>query len=127
KSKDPRVYTILFEDSAALLGLIIAFVGITAARILDMPELDGVASIGIAFILGATSLFLVRESKGLLMGEPASKATQKRLLAIAEADRDVVTAHGIVTVHLGPDEIVAGLFIEFADEATAPVIEACIE
>jgi cation diffusion facilitator family transporter len=126
-SKDPSVYTILFEDSAALLGLIVAFAGILAAELLDMPELDGVASIGIALILGATAIFLARESKSLLMGEPASPAVQKKILQIVQQDPAVQQANGVLTVHMGPQEIVAGLSIEFEDRLAAPEIEACVE
>jgi cation diffusion facilitator family transporter len=126
-SKDPSVYTVLFEDSAALLGLVVAFAGILAAQVLDMPELDGVGSIGIAIILGATAIFLARESKGLLIGEPASLEVQKKLLAIAQEDPAVQRAYGVLTVHLGPRQIVAGLSIEFEDHLTAPEIEACVE
>ena len=126
-SKDPSVYTVLFEDSAALLGLIVAFVGILAAELLEMPELDGAASIGIALILGATAIFLARESKGLLIGEPASPEVQKKVLAIAQQDPAVQRANGVLTVHMGPQEIVAGLSIEFEDHLSAPEIEACVE
>lgn len=127
RSKDPSVYTVLFEDSAALLGLVVAFVGILSAELLEMPELDGVGSIGIAIILGATAIFLARESKGLLLGEPASPEVQKKVLAIAEQDPAVQRANGILSVHIGPEEIVAGLSIEFEDHLTAPEIEACVE
>ncbi|WP_296746815.1 cation diffusion facilitator family transporter [Mesorhizobium sp.] len=127
RSKDPSVYTVLFEDSAALLGLIVAFAGILASELLGIPELDGVGSIGIAIILGTTAIFLARESKGLLLGEPASPAVQKQVLAIAEQDPAVQRANGILSVHIGPEEIVAGLSIEFEDHLTAPEIEACIE
>ncbi|AZO72515.1 MAG: cation diffusion facilitator family transporter [Mesorhizobium sp.] len=126
-SKDPSVYTVLFEDSAALLGLIVAFAGILASGLLEIPELDGVGSIGIAIILGATAAFLARESKGLLMGEPASPEVQRKVLAIAEDDPAVQRANGILSVHIGPEEIVAGLSIEFEDHLTAPEIEACVE
>jgi cation diffusion facilitator family transporter len=126
-SKDPSVYTVLFEDSAALLGLIVAFAGILAAEMLEMPELDGAASIGIALILGATAIFLARESKGLLIGEPASPEVQRKVLAIAQQDPAVQRANGVLTVHLGPQEIVAGLSIEFEDHLAAPEIEACVE
>jgi cation diffusion facilitator family transporter len=126
-SKDPSVYTVLFEDSAALLGLIVAFAGILSAQLLEMPELDGVGSIGIAVILGATAIFLARESKGLLLGEPASPEVQKKVLAIAQEDPAVQRANGILSVHIGPEEIVAGLSIEFEDHLTAPEIEACVE
>ena len=127
RSKDPSVYTVLFEDSAALLGLVVAFVGILSAELLEMPALDGVGSIGIAIILGATAIFLARESKGLLLGEPASPEVQKKVLAIAEQDPAVQRANGILSVHIGPEEIVAGLSIEFEDHLTAPEIEACVE
>ena len=126
-SKDPSVYTVLFEDSAALLGLVIAFAGILSAERLEMPELDGVGSIGIALVLGATAIFLARESKGLLLGEPASPEVQKKVLAIAQEDPAVQRANGILSVHVGPEEIVAGLSIEFEDHLTAPEIEACVE
>ncbi|MBZ9772721.1 cation diffusion facilitator family transporter [Mesorhizobium sp. CO1-1-8] len=126
-SKDPSVYTVLFEDSAALLGLIVAFAGILAAELLEMPELDGAASIGIALILGATAIFLARESKGLLIGEPASPEVQMKVLAIAQQDPAVQRANGVLTVHMGPTEIVAGLSIEFEDHLTAPEVEACVE
>ncbi|TPK95421.1 cation transporter [Mesorhizobium sp. B2-4-12] len=126
-SKDPSVYTVLFEDSAALLGLTVAFAGILAAELLEMPELDGVASIGIALILGATAIFLARESKGLLIGEPASPEVQRRVLEIVQQDPAVQRANGVLTVHMGPEEIVAGLSIEFEDHLTAPEIEACVE
>jgi cation diffusion facilitator family transporter len=126
-SKDPSVYTVLFEDSAAMLGLLVAFAGILAADLLEMPELDGVASIGISAILGATAVFLARESKGLLLGEPAAPEVQQRVLAIAAEDPAVQRANGILSVHIGPEEIVAGLSIEFEDERTAQEIEACVE
>ncbi|MER8825245.1 cation diffusion facilitator family transporter [Mesorhizobium sp. M0938] len=126
-SKDPSVYTVLFEDSAALLGLIVAFAGILAAEVLEMPQLDGAASIGIALILAGTAIFLARESKSLLMGEPASLETQKQVLTIAQEDPAVQRANGVLTIHMGPREIVAGLSIEFEDHLSAPAIEACVE
>ncbi|MET2829635.1 cation diffusion facilitator family transporter [Mesorhizobium shangrilense] len=127
RSKDPSVYTVLFEDSAALLGLVFAFAGILAAELLDMPALDGAASVGISLILAATAIFLARESKSLLMGEPASPEVQRKVLAIAQQDSAVQRANGVLTVHMGPDEIVAGLSIEFEDHLSAPEIEACVE
>ncbi len=127
RSKDPSVYTVLFEDSAALLGLVVAFAGILAAELLDMPALDGAASVGISLILAATAIFLARESKSLLMGEPASPEVQRKVLAIAQQDPAVQQANGILTLHMGPEEIVAGLSIEFEDHVSAPEIEACVE
>ncbi|WP_019172666.1 cation diffusion facilitator family transporter [Pseudaminobacter salicylatoxidans] len=127
QSKDPSVYTVLFEDSAALLGLAIAFVGVFSAQMLDIPELDGVASLGIAAILGATAIFLAREAKGLLMGEPALPDVQAAVRRLAEQDPDVQRVNGVLTVHLGPEEIVTALSVEFEDRVTAPEIETCVE
>ncbi|MBE1205683.1 cation diffusion facilitator family transporter [Aminobacter carboxidus] len=127
RSKDPSVYTVLFEDSAALLGLVIAFVGIAAAHYFGQPWLDGAASIGISLILGATAVFLARESKGLLMGEPASRDVQVSILAIAQADPAVEKANGVLTVHMGPEQVVAGLSLDFVDHISAAEIETCVE
>jgi cation diffusion facilitator family transporter len=127
KSKDPSVFTVLFEDTAALLGLVIALAGVTGAHLLRMPELDGVASIGISLVLAGTAIFLARETKGLLMGEPASPEIQARVLAIVQADPAVHRANGVLTVHLGPTQIVIGLSAEFEDGLATPQIEQCVE
>lgn len=126
QSKDPSVFTVLFEDTAALLGLLVAFLGILGSQLLGIPELDGVASIGIAVILGATAVFLARESKGLLIGEAALPEVQESILAIAERDPEVVRVNGVVTVHIGPEQIVAALSVEFRDQISVPQVEASI-
>jgi len=125
-SKDPTTFTVLFEDSAALLGLIIALCGIAGAQAFHMPALDGAASLGISLVLGVTALFLARESKGLLIGEAANSALQAALLQLAARDPAVERANGVVTVHLGPTQIVAALSLEFADDLRTPEIEACV-
>ena len=127
RSKDPSVYTVLFEDSAALLGLGIALAGISAAHYFEQPWMDGAASIGISLILAATAVFLAVESKGLLMGEPALPDIQAAILAIAQADPAVEKANGVLTVHLGPEQIVAGLSLDFVDHLSAADIETCVE
>lgn len=126
QSKDPSVYTVLFEDSAALLGIVIAFLGILGAQLTGIAELDGVASIGISIILGATAIFLARESKGLLMGEAALPEVQEAIRSIAARDQDVVKVNGVITIHIGADQIVVALSLEFRDEIAVPEVEACI-
>ncbi|MGH6943585.1 MAG: cation diffusion facilitator family transporter, partial [Geminicoccaceae bacterium] len=69
RSKDPAVFTVLFEDSAAMLGLVVAITGLALGEWLEMPALDAVASLGIALILAATAALLAYECKGLLIGE----------------------------------------------------------
>lgn len=107
-SKDPSVFTVLLEDSAALLGLLIAAAGLVAAHALEMPMLDGVASIGIALLLAGAAFLLLRETKGLLLGEPADPGFARSLMAIAAADPDVRHANGLLTVQLGPERISGG-------------------
>jgi cation diffusion facilitator family transporter len=127
RSKDPTTFTVLLEDSAALIGLAIAFVGIFLAQALGRPELDGVASVGIGIVLAGVAIFLARESKGLLIGEPALPSVQAAILKMAEADPAIQKANGVITTHLGPRQIVVALSAEFEDHMTAPDIEACVQ
>ena len=126
RSKDPTTFTVLFEDSAALLGLLIALAGIAAAQWLSMPRMDGVASIAIGIVLAISSLLLARETKGLLIGESAHPQVRDAILRIAGADPDVRSANGVLTVQMGPDEVVAALSAEFRDALDTTQIEACI-
>lgn len=127
ESKDPTTFTVLVEDSVALLGLLIALAGIFAAQTLDMPVLDGVASIGIGLLLAATAFFLARESKNLLLGEQALPAVQQAILLAAQADEEIRHVNGVSTSQIGPHVVIAALSAEFEDHLTTPQIEACIE
>ena len=125
-SKDPSTFTVLLEDSAALLGLLVALAGLISAQLLAQPMLDGVASIGIAGVLAMSAMLLARETKGLLIGEPAHPAVSDAILAIAAGDAGVRCANGVLTVQMGPSQVVATLSAEFEDALTTPQIEACI-
>jgi len=125
-SKEPSTFTVLLEDSAALLGLLIALAGVVGAQAFDAPVLDGVASLGIAGVLASFALLLARETKGLLIGEPAHPRVSGSILAIAAADPGVHAANGVLTVQMGPNQVVATLSAEFEDALTTPQIEACI-
>jgi len=126
-SKDPTTFTVLFEDTAALLGLLIAAVGIAASQVWNAPWLDGAASIGIGVVLLVSSLLLARETKDLLIGEPARPHMREAILRIAADDRDVLHANGVLTVQLGPHQIVAALSIEFREELSTNQIEECVD
>jgi cation diffusion facilitator family transporter len=126
RSKNPPGFIVLFEDTAALLGLIIAFVGTLAADRLAMPVLDGVAAIGISVVLAVTAFVLARESKGLLIGEAASRRISDGILKLAADAPGIERANGVLTIHLGPAQIVAALSLEFCDDMTAPEIEHAV-
>lgn len=125
-SKDPTTFTVLFEDSAALVGLIIAFAGIAGATAFDMPQLDGLASIGIGLVLATIAIVLARRTKALLIGESAYPDVQASILRIAGAHDGIVKANGVLTTQLGPNQVVAALSAEFDDRLTTPEIEACV-
>ncbi|HEY0179073.1 MAG TPA: cation diffusion facilitator family transporter [Dokdonella sp.] len=126
RSKDPSTFTVFLEDSAALIGIGLAAAGLLAARLSGRAEFDALASIAIALLLGATSFFLARETKGLLIGEQADPRVHESLLRIAATDPAIAHANGIVTVQLGPERVLAALSAEFRDELAAPQIEACV-
>ena len=122
-SKDPPSFMVMFEESAALIGVAVAFAGADLSILLDLPILDGVASILIGLILAVTAAILARETKGLLIGEPADPAIVMSLLRIAREMDGVAHANGILTVHLAPQQIAVALSLEFADALTTPAIE----
>ncbi len=126
-SKDPTTFTVLLEDSAALLGLAIAFVGILCAQTFDLPQLDGVASIVIGIVLGLTAMLLARETKGLLIGEAADPAVERSILQLAGADKGVERVNGALTMHLSPDQVVVNLSVEFHDDLSADEMELAVE
>ena len=125
-SKDPTVFTVLFEDSAAMLGLVVAFAGIWLAEYLNMPFLDGVASIIIGIILAATAAFLAYESKGLLIGEGAATEVVAEVREIVDQEAGIIAINEILTMHMGPEDILLNLSIDFSDNLTSLEIEATI-
>ena len=126
ESKDPALFVLLAEDSAALLGILIAFAGTGAAQFFALPELDGMASVAIGLLLGSVAAFLARESKQLLIGESADPEVNEALRALARQEPGVRHANGIVTVHLGPREIVAALSLDFDRTLTAGEVEETV-
>jgi cation diffusion facilitator family transporter len=123
RSKDPATFIVLLEDSAALIGIAIAFAGTFAAEMLQAPALDGVASVGIAIVLAGTAALLARESKGLLIGESARAALCRSIVDTARAQPGVDRASVALTVHLAPDQIVVAVDLDFDDDLDAGEVE----
>ena len=105
RSKDPTAFIIVLEDSAALVGIIIAAVGITAAHLFQAPILDALASIAIGLLLGTVAVILGRETWSLLIGEAAAPEVVQSIREIASREPGVVGVEVPRTLHLGPEQI----------------------
>jgi len=125
-SKNPAVFTVLFEDTAALLGLLIAFIGLVLAQYLDLPWLDGAASIGIGVLLAFTAMFLAYETKALLIGEAASDVLRIGIQEIVAKAHSIRTINELRTMHMGPEDVLLALSLDFHDHLNAGQVEESI-
>ena len=126
RSKDPTVFTVLLEDSAAVAGLVLALISLVLAEALGLPVLDGVASVLIGLLLAGTAAFLARESKGLLIGEAVSPAIRRSLRAMASETPGVTGVNEVLTMHFGPLDVLAALSLDFDDEMHAAAVEQTV-
>jgi len=126
RGKDPSLFVVLFEDSAAMLGLVVAFLGILLSQLTGAVWLDGAAAVVIGLILGGTAAWLAYETKGLLIGESAGHEVVREIRSIARGQEGVVGVNEVLTMHMGPDFILVNLSVTFSDAAQAPVIEYAI-
>jgi cation diffusion facilitator family transporter len=127
ESKDPTVFTILFEDSAALAGLAVAFVGVGLGHLFGWPVMDGIASILIGLILGATAILLAWETKGLLVGESALPHVTAGIRGVVREEGDVERLNEVLTLQLGPKDVLATVSVEFADGLPTGRMEQTIQ
>ncbi len=125
-SKDPTVFTVLFEDTAAMLGLLAALVGIYGAQTFEIAWMDGAASVVIGLILAGTAFVLALETKGLLIGESASDELVASVRAILQAPAAVKGVNEIRTLHLGPNDVLLAASLDFEDALTAGAVEEVI-
>jgi len=125
-SKDPTVFTVLFEDSAALLGLVVALIGIGLGELLEIPAFDGAASIVIGLILAATAVLLAYETKGLLIGEAAMPAVVTGIRRLLEREAGIERVNELLTMHLGPRDVLVNLSLDFDDALSAAEVEALV-
>lgn len=113
QSKNPAIFTVLAEDTAAMLGLIAAFLGVWLAQVTGNPVYDAWASIAIGVILSGVAVFLASESKGLLVGEAVRPEVSSRIRELVEADADVVRVGDLLTLHFGPRQVLLNIDISF--------------
>ena len=124
RGKDPALFTVLFEDGAAMIGLMIAMAGIFLGQHLGLPWLDGAAAIAIGLVLTCVALFLAYECKALLIGEAAEGVVVEGCRALLNGDRRVVKVANLATMHLGPAEILLAADLDFADGLGSAEVEA---
>ena len=125
-SKDPATYTVMAEDAAALAGLAAAALGIFASAQLDMPRLDGVASIVIGLILAGVALALVHEARSLLVGEGIRPETAKDIRALALATAGIRTVGLPLSMYIGPEEVLLALDVGFDPEESAEDVASSV-
>ena len=126
RAKDPTIFVVLFEDSAAMLGLVVAFVGIWLTQVTGVLILDGIASVLIGLILVGTAIWLAIETKGLLIGESASKAVIRDIRGVLQTRRKIEHINQVLTMHMGPDFILVTISVDFVDRIPSEDIEADI-
>jgi cation diffusion facilitator family transporter len=126
-SKDPATFTVIIEDSAALVGLAIAFIGTLLDQQLDWHLADGIASVTIGFTLTLVAVLLIVESKALLVGEGADLPMLRTIRVLAEADPGVEVAGYPLTMYFGPNSILLTINILFASNLDRDGIQSCID
>lgn len=125
-TKDPTTFMVLFEDSAALIGIVIATIATFLALRFQKPWIDGVGSICIGLVLASVAVLLARESKALLIGERARPELSKAIQEMVRNEPGVVRVEGILTSQLGPDQVIATIGVELDDNLRTPDIEKLI-
>jgi cation diffusion facilitator family transporter len=118
-SKDPTTFTVLAEDSAALAGLAVAAGGVYASHALDLPQLDGAASMVIGLLLAGVAVLLIRESRSLLVGEGIRPETARRVRELALAHPEIERAGLPLSMYLGRDAVLLTLNVQFRDGTPA--------
>ena len=126
RSKDPPAFIVVFEDTAAILGILVAAAGTALTLLTGEPRWDGAASLAIAAILAAVAALLARESKQLLIGERADPVLSDAIMHTAAGIPGVCSANSIVTVQLAPNNVIATLSLDFFDYMRAPDIELAV-
>jgi divalent metal cation (Fe/Co/Zn/Cd) transporter len=126
-SKDPTIFTILFEDIAALIGIGMAFAGVLVGIRTHNRYADGVATIAIGMLLAVVAVLVARETKGLLVGETAGREKVAGIRSLAQLDPAVERVGRPLTMQLGPDQILVNLEIKFRAGLSVKELEAAVD
>lgn len=125
-SKDPTIFTVLFEDTAALLGILVALAGVTASTLSGNPLYDGLASIVIGLILAATALLLSNECRSLLVGEAVSPRVAADVRRLVLEQPEVSGINELLTMHFAPREVLLNISLSFVPSLPAAAIQDAV-
>jgi cation diffusion facilitator family transporter len=125
-SKNPEHFVVLFEDAAALLGIVVAAIGVIASHTLALPIIDGIASVVIGAILTAAAFVLAYECRSLLLGESADAGKVQAIRALAMGDTAVERVGQALTMYLGPDDILLNIEVDFHNHLSAAEVECAV-
>jgi cation diffusion facilitator family transporter len=126
RGKDPTGFVVLFEDSAAMLGLLVAFIGVMLTQVTGQAWIDGAAAVVIGLILAGTAVWLAYETKSLLIGEAAEPEVESTIRRIVGESPRVSHLNEVLTMHMGPEFILVNLSVEFDDAESTGSIEGSI-
>ena len=127
QSKRPALIVVFMEDVAAMTGILLAFLGVLAAHMTGLGVFDGIASVGIGLLLAAVAFCVAYEIKSLLIGEGVSKEDYRKILLAVEGSTGVEKVLDLLTMHLGPDEAIVNLNVEFTDGLDTDRIESLVD
>ena len=127
QAKNPSIFVVLFEDSAAMLGLLVAFFGILLGQLTGNIYYDGLASVVIGLILAATAIWLAYEIKGLLVGESALPHVVEEIRRLANQHDEIEHVNEVLTMHMGPEDILVNISVDFKDEISADTAEKIVQ
>ena len=123
RGKDPTMFVVLFEDSAAMLGLLAAFAGILLSQLTGLAQFDAIASIIIGLILGGTAVWLAVETQSLLIGESAGRDVVEGIRRLAGECECVERVNEVLTMHMGPEFVLVNISMEFRGEMRVGQLE----
>jgi cation diffusion facilitator family transporter len=126
EGKDPALFTVLFEDSAAMLGLLVAGAGVAVGQFTGWPYADGIASLTIGVILAVVAVVLAFETKGLLIGEAAQSETVEGIEEMMLAEPGIEKINELLTMHIGPDFVLVTATVDFRDSVSAHDLELTV-
>ena len=127
ESRDPVVFVVMFEDSADIAGLLLAFIGVVLAKLTGSSLWDGIMSIAVGVVLAITAGYLAMKTKHLLIGEAVTETDRQRITEVTSSAPGVRKLIHLRTMHIGPDDVIVAMKVAFDDDATTTQIAEYVD